>query len=117
MSESERPVDLAAVLARLNGDRGLLTELAGLYLEDEPSLVAELEAAVGRHDAEATRRAAHAIKGSVANFAAARAQAAALALENAGRAGELSSAPALLDTLRAELAAVRQALRDLAAVH
>jgi len=103
------------VLGRLNGDRELLAELAVLYLEDEPSLIAELEAAVGRGDAEATRRAAHAIKGSVANFAAAPAQAAALALENAGRGGELSSAPALLDTLRTELAAVRQAMSNLAA--
>ena len=111
---SDLPVDLNAVLGRLNGDRELLAELAGLYLEDEPTLVAELEAADGGGDAEAIRRAAHAIKGCVANFAAAPDQAAALALENAGRGGELTSTPALLDTLRAELAAVRQALSGLA---
>lgn len=109
------PLDLATVLARLNGDRDLLAELAGLYLEDEPALIGEVEGAVGQGDAEGVRRAAHAIKGSVANFAAAGAQAAALALEQAGRNHDLSVAPALLDALRTELTVVRQALAELAA--
>ena len=112
MSGGDTPaVDVAAVVARLNGDRELLAEIAGLYLEDEPALLAQLEAAMEAGQAQGVRRAAHALKGSVANFAAARAQAAALALEQAGRSGNLADAPALLDTLRAELAAVREALR------
>lgn len=111
MSAGETPaVDLAAVMARLGGDRELLGELAGLYLEDEPGLLAQLEAAVARGEAEGIRRAAHAIKGSVANFAAARAQAAAFALEQAGRHGDLAPAPALLDALRTELALLRREL-------
>lgn len=115
MSDGETsPLDLAAVMARLNGDGELLAEVAGLYLEDEPSMVAALEAAVGQGDAEGIRRAAHAIKGSVANFGAARAHAAALALEQAGRNGDLLYAPALFDALRTELAAVHQALAGLA---
>lgn len=108
-------VDLAAVIARLNGDRELLAELAALYLEDEPAMLGQLETAVGKGDAEGVRRAAHALKGSVANFAAARAQAGAFALEQAGRNGDLGGAPALLDLLRTELAAVREALAGLAA--
>ncbi len=113
MSAGETPaVNLAAVMARLGDDRELLAELAGLYLEDEPSLLEQLEAAVARGEAEGVRRAAHTIKGSVANFAAARAQAAAFALEQAGRADDLASAEALLDTLRAELTLVRQELSN-----
>jgi HPt (histidine-containing phosphotransfer) domain-containing protein len=116
MSVGDTPaVDLAVVMARLNGDRDLLAELAGLYLEDEPALVAQLRDAVGRGDAEGVRRAAHALKGSVANFAAADAQAAAFALEQAGRNRDLAAAPTLLDALHAELTAVREALTHVAA--
>jgi HPt (histidine-containing phosphotransfer) domain-containing protein len=107
-------MDLEAVLARLGGDRGLLAELATIYLEDEAAQIAAVAEAVEGGDAERVRRAAHAIKGSVANFGAGRAHAAALAMEMAGRNGDLSCAPALLGTLRRELAALHAALTALA---
>jgi len=108
-------MDLDAVLERLGGDRELLAELATVYLEDEAAQIAQVEAAVTGGDPEGVRRASHAIKGSVANFGAGRAQAAALALEMAGRDNGLSNAPPLLDALRRELAALHDALSDLAA--
>jgi HPt (histidine-containing phosphotransfer) domain-containing protein len=110
------PLDLEAVMARLNGDRDLLAELVGIYLEDEGSHLAALQSAVARGNAEEVRRAAHAIKGCVANFSAGPAQAAALALETAGREDDLANAAALLESLEGELGALRDALTRLGAV-
>ena len=81
-----------------------------LYVEDEHHLLAEMGQAIAAGDAERLRRAAHTLKGAVANFSAPRAQAAAYALETAGRDARLDSAAALLASLRAELAEIRSAL-------
>ena len=115
MEHGDRAVNVAALMARLEGDRELLAELVTLYVEDEAGQLAELERAVERRDAEAVRRAAHALKGVVSNFSAPFAEAAAFALEMAGRHGQLSSAPALVATLRLELGRVRDALMALCA--
>lgn len=98
---------------RLEGDRELLKELAGLYLDDEQGLVNEIGAAVKAHEADALRRSAHTLKGSVGNFCAPGAHAAAAALEAAGRDGLLDDAPVLFDRLNLELERFRAALRAL----
>jgi HPt (histidine-containing phosphotransfer) domain-containing protein len=110
----ERVVDVPALMDRLEGDRELLKELIALYLEDEPALLEEIARAVQQHDAEALRRAAHTLKGSVANFCAPAAQDAALALETAGRDRSLGSAAELLENLQQQLVAVREELQTLA---
>ncbi len=110
MTGHEGVVDLAAVMDRIGGDEGLLREIVGLYVEDEPRLLAEAAAAVRDRDADALRRAAHTLKGAVSNFSAPGAWSAAQALEYAGRDARLDEAPALLAALRAELARVREAL-------
>ena len=58
-------------------------------------------------------RAAHALKGSVANFAAPAAYDAALRLEVMGRAGHLDQAPEGLRRLESALEALRPLLRNL----
>ena len=113
VEQREAPVDVTALMARLGGDTDLLGELVPLYFEDETEQLDRLAAALDRGDAEGVRRAAHAIKGCVSNFSASRAQAAALAVETAGRGGNLADAAGLLPALRLELAAVRAALREL----
>lgn len=114
MPDSEQVVDLGAVLDRIDGDQELLRELVLLYLEDERQLLAQLDQAIASQDATAVGRSAHTLKGAVSNFCAARAQAAALALEIAGREGRIGDCPALLEALRAQLLPVRQALSALA---
>ncbi|HYT92116.1 MAG TPA: response regulator [Gemmataceae bacterium] len=85
--------DRAAALARLDGDEAFLKELAGIFVQDCPRLLAEMEAALARSDAEALQRAAHTLKGSSYHFEAAATAAAAKQLETIGRSGDLTSAP------------------------
>jgi CheY-like chemotaxis protein len=73
--------DMAAALKRVDGDLDLLKELAGLFLSDCPHRMAEIRNAIAERDATRLGHAAHALKGSVANFAAHRAVEAAKHLE------------------------------------
>jgi HPt (histidine-containing phosphotransfer) domain-containing protein len=107
-------IDVAALMDRLAGDRDLLIELIGLYFEDEQSLIDQVAAAIAAGDSARLARAAHTLKGSVGNFCAPNAHAAAQALEVAGREGRVADAGALFSRLVAELDQVRVALRALA---
>ncbi|WP_398309725.1 response regulator [Zoogloea sp.] len=101
--------DREQVLANLGDDEDLLAQLMVMYSEDEPRLLADVEAAVAAGDAEALHGTAHALKGAVSNFCASRAQAKAQQLERMGREKNLEEAPAALHELRQELAALREA--------
>jgi two-component system, sensor histidine kinase and response regulator len=106
-------IDVAALMDRLDGDNDLLQELIGLYLEDEQGLLDQIAAAIRDGQAGALARSAHTLKGSVGNFCAPAAHAAAAALEVAGREGRLADAPALQECLLDELGRVRTKLRSL----
>lgn len=106
-------INVSALMDRLEGDRDLLKELAGLYLEDEQSLIDQISAALKDGQADALRRSAHTLKGSVGNFCAPAAHASAAALEAAGRDGRLEEAPALFERLVTDLDRFRAALRAL----
>ena len=80
-------------------------ELARIFLDDCPSRLSAIQAAVEMHDAAALLEAAHALRGSVANFGATRAVEAALTLELMGKAGDLTGAPAALADLQQAMAA------------
>ena len=94
-----------ALLEHFGGDRQLLGELARIFLDDCPSRLSAIREAVERRDAGALLEAAHALRGSVANFGATRAVAAALRLELMGKAGDLAAAPAALADLQQTMAA------------
>jgi HPt (histidine-containing phosphotransfer) domain-containing protein len=82
-------LDRAVALERVGGDSELLQEMAQLFLQEYPSQLEAVRAAVRERDAKALERSAHSLKGSVGNFGAAAAQDAALRLEMLGRRGEL----------------------------
>jgi HPt (histidine-containing phosphotransfer) domain-containing protein len=99
---SEEVFDKAAALDRVDGDVELLAELAGLFLEDCPSLLQQIQEAVAASDSKKLAQAAHTLKGSVGNFCAKPATEAALRLEMMGRSGDLALAvPALMDLEKA----------------
>ncbi|MDD5250053.1 MAG: Hpt domain-containing protein [Rhodocyclaceae bacterium] len=91
------PFDRAATLENLGGDEELLAQIASLFVASWPESLARLHLALAAADAEALRSAAHAVKGAVANFWAARAVQATRELELAGKSGDLAQAPQLLD--------------------
>ncbi|MEK7405088.1 MAG: ATP-binding protein [Acidobacteriota bacterium] len=110
---SEMVLDRKAALARVEGDRELLREMARLFLEDCPNRLAELRAAVECQDGRALERSAHALKGSVSNFCARPAAEAACSLEALGRAGDLPQAEAAVRVVEQEIARLEHALADL----
>jgi hypothetical protein len=111
---AERPaLDIAAALDRVDGDRQLLSEIAGIFLTDVPAMVQNIRAALAASDPAALARAAHRVKGSVLTFAAGPASEAALALEQLGRAGTLEGAEGLGRTLERELERLSESLKPL----
>jgi signal transduction histidine kinase/ActR/RegA family two-component response regulator/HPt (histidine-containing phosphotransfer) domain-containing protein len=78
---------------RLGGDRQLACEMARLFIADVPRALGAVDSAVRSGDREELRRAAHALKGAVLNFAGGPVADAAAALERIGRA-EVSGDPA-----------------------
>ena len=105
--------DRQEALERVGGDEELLKEIAELFVEDAPELIEKLRGAVAAGDAAGVETAAHSLKGSVANFGAEEAVAAALRLEQMGREGQLDGAPDAMENLEAEIAVVKDELEKL----
>ena len=78
-------LDQVKVLAHLEGDSMLLAELAKLFMEECPKLMASIHEAVAKGDGNALERAAHQMKGSIGNFQIEMAVQAAQWLEKIGR--------------------------------
>ena len=110
-----RPLELDrdAILSRVDNDLELLKEIADLFLETCPGMMAEIEKALAEKDAKALERAAHALKGSVSNFFAREAVEAALRLETMGRNGDLEGGEEAFRDLEEKIAGLKPALSDL----
>ena len=101
---------LDEALQRVDGDRALLSDIAGIFLADAPGMLGDVAAAVERGDAGEVWRAAHRLKGSILTFGAPAAAEAALCVEHAGRVGDLPAAAGTLPRLTAEVDRLRAAL-------
>ncbi len=102
----EASLDRDLALSRVGGDLELLREIAALFLEECPRALLEMHQAVAASDAIKLENAAHSLKGSVANFGASAAVAAAFRLEQMGRAQQLLEAPEALRALEQALSVV-----------
>ena len=100
----------AEILARVEGDRALLSELVELFRDEAPHLLAELRRCVEAGDSRGVQDAAHALKGCVGNFGAPAATDAALALEHLGRDDDLREAGPRLIELEQEVERLRSSL-------
>ncbi|HUI42180.1 MAG TPA: PAS domain S-box protein, partial [Terriglobia bacterium] len=85
-------LDLPAALARVEGDFDLLRELGAIFLENREAMLAELHRALECGDAQGVERAAHALSGTLGNFAADQACHEASSLERLARQGKLAEA-------------------------
>jgi len=102
--------DAGALLARLRGDRKLLSQLVGIFLADAPKKLATIRDAIRKEDSEALRQAAHALKGAIANFGESAAVAAAFKLETIGRQGALAGAAQAARVLEGDLERLKRTL-------
>jgi len=82
-----------------------LREIIGIFLEDTPQRIAELETGLAAADTPAFARAAHSIKGSSANLGALRLKQIAEKIEHGSRQDGSGSAVADVALLKTEFAA------------
>ena len=105
--------DLEAALKRVEGDEALLQEIADLFLESCPGLLAEIREAVTGGENHELARAAHTLKGMVGNFGAEGAVEVALRLETMGREGDMAGAEGAYTELEVEVEHLKKALTRL----
>jgi two-component system, sensor histidine kinase and response regulator len=104
--------DLDAALDRVEGDRSLLCELAGIYLDEVRRLEIVLAQAIGRNDPVAAAKAAHTLKGACANFCCPAVYDAAWALEQMGSSSSAEEIAEAYEKLLHESNRLNQALRE-----
>ena len=92
-----------------------LREITGIFLEDTPLRIAELEESLTAGDISRFTRAAHSIKGSSANLGATLLRQVAEKLEHESRTKGLAAAATLLEQLKAEFARAKGELDSLVA--
>jgi signal transduction histidine kinase/DNA-binding response OmpR family regulator/HPt (histidine-containing phosphotransfer) domain-containing protein len=105
--------DPDAVLKRVGGNVKLLRQIVELFLADAPRLLGEVREAVAAGDADRLHRAAHTLKGTVANFMAPAVLDAAVRLELMGRSGQLDGSHEVYRTLEVEAERLGKALAEL----
>jgi signal transduction histidine kinase/DNA-binding response OmpR family regulator/HPt (histidine-containing phosphotransfer) domain-containing protein len=89
-----------------------LKELTDIFRSDSKTRVEAMREAAARGDADGLQQSAHALKGSCANLGVRRVEALSLALEEAGKEGDLTRVDELLERLVRELAASESAMTD-----
>ena|GEM_PF-369562 len=110
-------IDLQAIenLRSLNpGDNDeFLREIVGIFLEDTPQRIAELEQSLAANDTSKFTRAAHSIKGSSANLGASALRAVAETVEHLSRKEPLSTIAPLVESIKTEFAKAQTELSKL----
>jgi len=101
-------IDLSMAMEAVDGDRELLEELVGLFLEEYPKQLVELETLVNKNDYRQLERSAHSFKGAVGNFGAKRAFDLAYQLETLGKSSQLNEAVKVVEALKQEMTQLRQ---------
>ena len=107
-----QPFDEHALMDRIDGDTEFLEETIAMLDEDSPALLEDIRTAVASRDAEKLARAAHALKGMLANFCAEPAETAAREVETMGREGQLADVESAAARAGQETERLRDALRE-----
>ncbi len=107
---ADSPVDFQEALGWVDGDKDLLVELVGIFLQDYPPRIEELRAAVSNGDADRIHLLAHGLKGSLTPFGTRLARNLAQRLELIGKERNLTEAPAVFRALEEEVSLVAKGL-------
>lgn len=106
-------INVPELIERLDNDFELYLELLELFTTDSASIISRIENAIINRDSEALRKAAHTLKGAVANFSAPAAYEAASILEQTGRNGELANADDQFLKLKTEIDSVIKEMKKI----
>lgn len=104
--------NLADALARIDQDEELFQTLAEIFLDQAPQDFAATRTALEAGDGAALARAAHRLKGALAQFSAPRVFESTKELESLGKAGSLEAAAEVCARVDQELQALLAALRS-----
>jgi two-component system sensor histidine kinase/response regulator len=102
--------DLDAVLNALEGDRELLSRMIQVFLSENPALLERTRCAVAARDGTALERAAHTLRGALANFAAREAGGTARRLDESAAQADWNTAAATHTDLEKQMQEVVRAL-------
>lgn len=102
--------DPEALWGRVDHDGTLLRELVAVFAEEAPKLLARIEEGIRAGLAGDVKKASHKLKGSLLQFSARSAVAAAQELEGLVQTGPLSGAVQLLNRLRHEIELLQEGL-------
>lgn len=105
--------DSESLWRRVDHDRELLRELAEVFAEEAPQLLARIEEGIRRGSAAEAEQAVHKLKGSLLQFSAGTAAAAAQELERTAQSGSVARAEPLLTKLRHEIDLLKEALNTM----
>jgi Amt family ammonium transporter len=103
-------IDCKDLLARCDGDTGMMSRLAGKFHAKSGQLWVDLEASFRAGDADGTAKLAHALKGTAANLSAGGVAKLAEQLEELARSAELAAAHAIVEQLGQQIEMCRTAL-------
>ena len=112
-ASAEPALDVQEALARVEGDRELLRELAVMLRDESPRLLLDIKRCAEVRDAKGLVASAHSLKGACANLSAKPAANAALALEMLGRASRFDEVTARVAELELESRRLDDALLSL----
>jgi PAS domain S-box-containing protein len=100
-------------LAGLGDDVELARKLVDIFIQQSPSLMDAIRAAIDAEDAAALRRAAHALKGTIGNFPAGPARGVAARMEGIGFDADFAAARETLPLLEQEVERLKTLLPGL----
>src|SRR6185436_2225656 len=107
--------DEKELLDRIDNDWEFLGETVQMLNSDGPALMDEIRRAADASDAAALGRAAHTLKGMIANFCSPQTHQCAFEVEKMGRSGDLSSAQESVKALESRLMILIASLNDFVA--
>jgi PAS domain S-box-containing protein len=102
-------IDEQELLARCEGDRGMMHRLVDRFQIKSAQMWTQLASGVRSNDAVATTKLAHALKGTASNLSANHVAKLAAELEELGRSADLETAERILQELGTELERCRNA--------
>ena len=105
-------IDIMDALARVEGNRELLDEIAKMFLDQYPRLLEEIRQALSAANCKTLTGAVHALGSSAGQVGAGHALAIARTIEELGSHNDLASVSPALAELEAELSLVRSALNE-----
>ena len=109
--------DPEALWRRVDNDRTLLRELVAVFAEEAPQLLARIEEGISAGLADDVKKASHKLKGSLLQFSARTAAAAAQELEGKAQSGPVTGAAPLLKRLRHEIDLLQEELNAMVGDH